>query len=164
MLEGFLEGFDWFLAVQVLGVIVGAFIAGKIVSFILYKIFQKTPFPENIEKSLVKASKYIVFFIGFLVILSILGIDLSTFIVGLGAFSIAIGFATKDIIQNFVSGLIVMGERPFKIGDKIKVKGEEGVVRKIGVRTTILEAEDGSRIILPNSFILSNIIKKAKKK
>jgi len=73
----------------------------------VFKLFQKTPFPENIENAIVKISKYVIYSIGIFIVIAFLGFDLTSLMVGLGEFSIAISFATSTIIQNLVSGLLV---------------------------------------------------------
>ena len=98
--------------------------------------------------------------------ISLLGVDLTSLIVGLGAFSIAISFATSNIIQNFVSGVLVLSDRAFVAGDEIMVriagKEYEGRVVKIGIRTTIIEAKDGDTVIIPNSAFVSNPVVRKK--
>ncbi|MEM2970724.1 MAG: mechanosensitive ion channel [Candidatus Bathyarchaeia archaeon] len=112
-----------------------------------------------------KISKYAIYIIGFFVIVSFSGFDLSSVIVGLGAFSIAISFATSTIIQNLVSGILVQADKSFKVGDEIKVLNFEGKVVKISVRTTVLETGEGHAIFIPNSVFLTNaVIRKNKKR
>jgi len=144
--------------VQLVGVVVALlsiFVAARIVPRILAKIFEKTPFPEKIESAIVRVSKYVIYVIGLFIVISILGVDITPIILGLGAFSIALSFAMRDIIQNFVSGIIVQGDKPFRKGDRIKMGAHEGRVLKIGIRTTIIEADNGDRIFIPNSLFMS---------
>lgn len=151
-----IAGINIIQVVEVIIALAATYIIAKIISRILEKIFEKTPFPEQIEKGIVKISKYTVYIIGFFVIVSFLGFDLSSVIVGLGAFSIAISFATSTIIQNLVSGVLVQADKAFKIGDEIKVLNFEGKVIKIGIRTTVLETSDGNTIFIPNSIFITN--------
>jgi small-conductance mechanosensitive channel len=131
----------------------------KIVSKVLSKVFEKTPFPEGIERGIVRVSKYVVYVIGLFVIVGVLGMDLTSLLLGLGAFSIAISFATSTIIQNLVSGIIVMGEKGFEVGDVIQVRvgGKEyrGRVTKIGIRSAVMETEEGETVFIPNSLFIS---------
>ncbi len=69
----------------------------------------------------------------------------------------------RDIIQNFVSGIIVQGDKPFRIGDRIKIRGYEGRIVKIGIRTTVIEAENGDTIFIPNSLFITNPLLKVKR-
>lgn len=96
-----------------------------------------------------------VYVVGLFVVVGVLGVDLTSVLLGLGAFSIAISFATSNIIQNLVSGLIVLGEKAFEVGDVIEVRvgGKEyrGRVVKIGIRCAVIRTEDGDTVFVPNS-------------
>ena len=151
-------GIDVFQVVSVIVALTITYITAKIVTKFLEKLFEKTPLPENIEKSIAKYAKYAVYFVGLLVIISLMGVDISSIILGLGAFSIAISFATSTIIQNFVSGALIFGDKAFKVGDTIRIQSFEGKVYKIGIRTTILEDEGGNLIFVPNSLFISNAV------
>ncbi len=76
-----------------------------------------------------------------------------------GAFSIGIGFGLQNLVNNFVSGLILLAERPIRVGDMVVVGGEEGYVRKISVRATEVETFDRANVIIPNSFFISEKVK-----
>lgn len=152
----------WFI-IEIIGIVIGTFIGSKIVSFSLRKIFDKTPFPEKVEKSIVSLSKIVTWIIGFFIVLGMIGVDLTSIVLAMGAFSIAISFAMKDIIQNLVSGVLLYADRPFKVGDSIKIKNHGGVVRKISIRSTTLKEDDGDLIIIPNTMFVTNPVKKYKK-
>ena len=149
--------------IQVIEVVVAfavTYLVTRIVSRVLAKVFEKTPFPEEIEKGIVRGVKYVLYVVGVFAAISLLGVDLTSLIVGLGAFSIAISFATSNIIQNFVSGILVLSDRAFVNGDEIMIRigGKEyaGRVVKIGIRTTLIETKDGDTVIVPNSVFVSN--------
>lgn len=147
--------------IQVIEVVLGLaiiYIAGKLASKFLFKFFQKTPFPENIENAIVRISKYAIYIIGVFVIIALLGFDLMSLIVGLGAFSIAISYATSTIIQNLVSGLLVQADKAFQIGDRIVIQGIEGKVVKISVRTTVIETKEGHWVYIPNALFMTNLV------
>lgn len=157
-------GIDITQVIEVIIALTATYLIARTVSKTLVKIFEKTPFPENIEKGFVKVSKYIVYIIGVFVMISILGVDLTSLVVGLGAFSIAISFAMSNIIQNFISGILVQADRTFKIGDEIKIQTFEGKVMKMGIRTTIIETKDGNIVSIPNSIFATNpVIRKTSK-
>jgi len=158
-----IAGFD---DVQLGGVVVAllsTYVVARIVPRILAKIFEKTPFPERIERAIVRVSKYVVYVIGLFVVISILGVDLTPLIIGLGASGIAISFAMSNIIRNLVSGIIVQGDKHFRKGDRIKIRGHEGRVVKIGMRTTVIEAENGDTIFIPNSLFMSQPMLRVKR-
>lgn len=147
--------------IQVIQVILGlaiTYISGKLIQRSLYRLFQKTPFPENVEDAIAKISKYIVYAIGIFIIIAFLGFDLTSLMVGLGAFSIAVSFAMSTIIQNLVSGLLVQADKAFRIGDKIVIQGVEGKVVKISVRTTVIETKEGHWVYIPNSLFMTNMV------
>ncbi len=149
-------GINMVQVVEIVLALAAAYIAGKLVAKSLDKVFEKTPFPENIETAIVKLSKYVIYAVAIFVVIALLGFDLMSLVVGLGAFSIAISFATSTLIQNLVSGLLVQADRAFCVGDNIEVKGIEGTVVKISVRTTVVETEKGDLVYIPNSLFLSN--------
>lgn len=79
-------------------------------------------------------------------------------IAGLGVTSIAIGFAFKDILQNWLAGVFILWRRPFQIGDQIRTKGHEGTVEQITVRSTLLKTYDGERVVVPNSDVYADTL------
>jgi small-conductance mechanosensitive channel len=155
-LDWIVFGIDMIQVIKVVLVLIIAYVSGKLISKSLFKIFQKTPFPEKVENAIVKVSKYAVYTIGVFVIITFLGFDLTSLIVGLGAFSIAISFATTTVIQNFVSGLLVQADKAFQIGDRIVIQGIEGTVVKISVRTTVIETKERHWVYIPNALFMSN--------
>ena len=162
-----IAGIDLTQVVEVVIALAATYLIARIASKTLKKVFEKTPFPESVEKGIVRAIKYVIYVVGVFVVISLLGIDLTSLIVGLGAFSIAISFAMSNVIQNFVSGILVMGDRAFIAGDEIMVRiggmNYEGKVAKIGIRTTIIETNDGNTVIIPNSAFMNNPVVRKKR-
>jgi small-conductance mechanosensitive channel len=87
------------------------------------------------------------------------GFNLSNLAILAGAFSVGIGFGLQSVINNFVSGLILLAERRIKVGDLVVVGNEEGYVRKISVRSTEVETSERARILVPNSFLITEKVK-----
>jgi small-conductance mechanosensitive channel len=104
-------------------------------------------------------TRYVVLLTGLLVIVQTVGIDLTTLNVLAGAVGIGVGFGLQNVISNFISGLIIMFERPIKIGDRIVVDDIEGDVIEIGARSTVVVTNDNIAIIVPNGkFITENVV------
>lgn len=94
-----------------------------------------------------------------IVVLAILGIDVSTLIASLGLTSLVVGFALKDIIEQTVTGILLLLIQPFHIGDQIEVEGIEGIVTVVGLRTTDLQTFDGIHVLIPNNKIYQSVIR-----
>ena len=114
-----------------------------------------THMEPSVRMSVATLFGYVTFVIAMLVGLSSAGLDLSKIALVAGALSVGIGFGLQAIVNNFVSGLILLFERPVRVGDYIKVGGSEGYVRQIRIRSTELENDDRISVIVPNSSLLS---------
>jgi len=84
--------------------------------------------------------------------------NVTAFITGLGIIGFTIGFALQNVMQNFASGIILLMQQPFKVGDEINVLGMDGQVMKIDLRTTEMQTHDGRIAIMPNADVLSHVI------
>lgn len=108
---------------------------------------------ENLLKQLVY---YAVWLIGLILAADALGFAPETVIAGLGVTGLALGFALKDVLSNFVSGLLILGLRPFRIGDEIQVADAEGRVERIDLRATNIRTYDGRLVLVPNAELFTS--------
>jgi small-conductance mechanosensitive channel len=97
--------------------------------------------------------------LGFLFALSAAGVPLDRVALITGALGIGIGFGLQDVVRNFISGLILMLERPIKVGDAIEVGSQVGTVTKIGIRSSIIRVWEGADVIVPNGHLVTNQVK-----
>lgn len=113
---------------------------------------------QGIADSIHTGVGYAGFIVAALVAVSYGGLDVTNFAIVAGALSVGIGFGLQSIINNFVSGLILLVERPIKVGDRVSVKGQEGFVRRISVRSTEIETGDKASLIVPNSDLITSAV------
>ncbi len=102
--------------------------------------------------------KYVVWFVGFMMILSVFEINITPFLAGAGIAGLAVALAAQDIISNFFGGAIITVDKPFKVGDRIKVDTYYGDVISIGPRSTRLKTLEYQIVTIPNNKITSNVI------
>jgi len=123
------------------------------------KILSRYDLDIGIRQSIATIVKYVLICLGFITILQNTNVDLSTLGILAGVIGVGIGFGLQNITNNFISGLIILFERPIKIGDRIEVNGVNGDVIKISARSTMVVTNDNITIIVPNSqFIDSAVI------
>ena len=107
----------------------------------------------------VKANKILIIFFGFAATLDIWGIKIAPIIAGLGLFGVAVALGAQDLFKNLISGVLVLVEKRFKIGDWIYVEGiTEGIVERIGFRSTVIRKFDKSIATIPNSSFAENAV------
>lgn len=110
----------------------------------------------GVRHSLSVFLQYAIVLIGLLIVLRLIGLDLTTFAVFAGAVGVGIGFGLKEIANNLVSGLLLLLERPLRSGDIVKIGDNEGTVSEIGVRAVTMKTFDNMEVIIPNSAVVSN--------
>jgi len=135
------------------------YLSAKMRSWIVRGLRTKKNIDVGISEATGSIIRYVVISIGFLMILQSAGVDLSAITVLAGALGIGVGFGLQNITSNFVSGIIILFERPIKVGDRIEVNNILGDVINISPRATTIVTNDNISIIVPNSeFISSTVI------
>ena len=134
-----------------------SFLVSKFLRFLLEEdVYHHLHLAAGIPYAISTMLHYVILLIGFFVALGALGIDLTKVTILAGAFSVGIGFGLQNVINNFVSGLILLFERPIKVGDVIEVGGNVGEVSRIGIRASVIRTADGSEVIVPNGSLISS--------
>jgi small-conductance mechanosensitive channel len=142
-----IEGLAVFLAV-----LVSAIFVSRLLRFILAEeIFPRIALPRGVPGAVDVLSRYGVLLLGFFIALAAAGVDLSKVTLLVSALGVGIGFGLQNVVNNFVSGLILVFEHPVQVGDSVEVGTIFGEVRKIGFRASVLRTPDGAEVIVPNS-------------
>ena len=118
-------------------------------------VLARTPMDPAVRESVATLIGYVAIAIAVVFALNVAGVDLSKMAFIVGALGVGIGFGLQNIVNNFVSGLIILFERPIRTGDYITIGGNEGFVRKIRIRATEMETLDHQHLIIPNSLYIS---------
>lgn len=142
-----------------IGILAASFIITSFISFLLdgkeinLKIVK---LPKGIPAAISLVIRYFILAFGFILALSVLGIDLSKFNLMAGALGLGIGFGLQNIVSNFISGIILVFERPILPGDSVEVNKLLGTVKKIGVRSSKISTYEGAEVVVPNNNLISN--------
>jgi potassium-dependent mechanosensitive channel len=134
-----------------------AFATSQFLRFLLDEdIYHHWHLARGIPQAISRMVHYAVMLVGFFVGLAVLGVDLTKVTILAGAFSVGVGFGLQTVINNFVCGLLLLFERPIKVGEIIQIDADIGEVRRIGIRACVIRTTDGSEVIVPNGTIISN--------
>ncbi len=138
--------------------IVGIFFCGYLTRTLRTRLLNRTPLTENAAAAIEKLAYYVALIMVLLYALNFVNIPLTLFAFFGGAIAIAVGFGAQHLINNFISGFILMLERPIRIGDLVDMEGIYGHIRHIGARSTRLHTAENIDLLIPNSKLLENVV------
>jgi potassium efflux system protein len=134
-----------------------SFLISRFVRFLLVEdVYPRVHLKRGLPYAISNTLHYLIVFIGFLVAVAALGFDMTKVTILVGAFSVGVGFGLQNVFNNFISGLILLFERPISIGDIIQIGDASGVVERIGIRASIIRKTNGSEVIVPNGQLISD--------
>jgi len=159
--------FNWTLTVGSLNLSIKGVVLAAVILFVTYgavrlgralldeKILQQQTMERGLKDSILTITSYLGWGFGLLLALGLLGVNATSLAVVFGALSIGIGFGLQNIFNNFISGLILLFERPIQVGDYVEIGGLWAEVKKINVRSTVVQTFDNASVIIPNSDFIS---------
>jgi small-conductance mechanosensitive channel len=160
--RGMMEGFGARLPYLLAGLIVLVmfWLLSKLIRSIFMATTRKTRMATQLRILVSRLIGVFMFVIGIFTALSVVieSFDFGQVIAGLGFTSFVVGFATKDILNNFLSGILILWQRPFNIGDYLFVGSNQGKVEHIGVRASLLRKDDGEAVLIPNGEMYSSAL------
>lgn len=153
ILEIILNFFDLSTFISIILIIISSLIVIKIGEYVLSILEKRYDLNLTAHYLFKDLFKYLVIILAITWILQLIGINIQNIVISLGIVGIAVGFASKDIVSNFISGLFVITDKQIEVGKVIEVDGQKGTIRKVGFRNTYLINQDQHRIIVPNSVL-----------
>lgn len=145
------------LLITAISVLYGSYILSTVIEmFLMSDTFEKDKLDQGTRLSIAQLIRYFLLFFGFLLAIATLGFNLTNFTIVLSALGVGIGFGLQGVVNNFVSGLILLFERPVREGDTIELQGDWSEIKKIGLRATRVMTFDQSDVIIPNSELVYN--------
>lgn len=153
ILEIILNFFDLSTFISIILIIISSLIVIKIGEYVLSILEKRYDLNLTAHYLFKDLFKYLVIILALTWILQLIGINIQNIVISLGIVGIAVGFASKDIVSNFISGLFVITDKQIEVGKVIEVDGQKGTIRKVGFRNTYLINQDQHRIIVPNSVL-----------
>ena len=147
----------WMIAVAAV-VVVAGWAVNKLSNVLIARSIRRRNGDKHVIKTSQRISGYAIYSLTGVALLGVFGVPLAALGTMVGLIGLGLSFALKDMIANFISGLLIMINRPFKIGDQIEVSGEAGTVRDIKIRASEIKTYDGRKVIVPNSTLYSNTV------
>jgi len=139
-----------------IGVVLAVWVARTLRALLREEVLPRMSLPRGVDNSVASLSYYVLLLVGLLAALSAAGFKIGQLAFLFGALGVGIGLGLQDVVKNFVSGLILMFERPVQPGDVVDISGTSGRVRAIGMRATTVRTFDGADVVVPNGMLLSD--------
>jgi potassium efflux system protein len=138
--------------------VAGAILLSRLVRFLLEEdVYPRVRLARGVPYAISTMLHYAILFLGFLIAVAALGYDMTKFTILAGAFGVGLGFGMQNIVNNFVSGLILLFERPVQVGDVIELDpATVGTVSRIGIRASIVRLSSSAEVIVPNGMLIAN--------
>jgi len=143
---------------SVISLLLVGYYGSRLVGFILGRRLEKTDLRPDVVHIFKRVAFFTILILVFITALGLLGIPLTAFAFATGALAIGIGFGAQNIINNFISGWILMAERPIRIDDFIEIDAWQGTVESVGNRSTRIRRTDGVHLLVPNSQLLERTV------
>lgn len=150
----FLQRIVWSLLILLLA----WFIAHRVRRATLHAL-RRTRLDVNFALLLGRIAYFTAVGFGLIWILQIFEVNWATLAAAVGVFGLAISLGIQDVLKSFVAGTYLLAERPFRIGDRVSVKDQTGIVEDVSVRTTTLRTDEGIRVVVPNTVVFAEVIK-----
>ena len=139
--------------------VLGVFVTRAVQRWLELTYLPATDLDAGLRNSITTIAGYFGFLLSLALAFSYLGLSLEKLTIVAGALSVGIGFGLQSIVNNFVSGLLLLWERPIRVGDQVVIGDSEGIVKRISVRSTEIQTFDRSSVIVPNSNLISGVVK-----
>lgn len=134
-----------------------SFVLSRFLRFILEEdVYPRITLAGGVPYAISTMLHYSMLLVGFLLAMTAIGVNLDRFAILAGAFGVGIGFGLQNIVNNFVSGLILLFERPVKVGDMVQLSERGGELKRIGLRASVLRTWEGAEVIVPNGKLISD--------
>ncbi|HEY8516530.1 MAG TPA: mechanosensitive ion channel domain-containing protein [Candidatus Binatia bacterium] len=131
-------------------------VLSRLLRFILEEdVYPQIALPRGVPYAISSLVHYVVLIGGSLLALAAMGLDLNRFTILAGALGVGVGFGLQNVVNNFVSGLILLFERPIQVGDTVSINNLVGEVRRIGIRSSTVRTTDGAEVIVPNANLIA---------
>jgi potassium-dependent mechanosensitive channel len=138
-------------------ILIVGYALANLLAFALRKLLlSRFPLQRGLPFTISKVTYYILLVLVFLAALVNAGMELNKFTLITGALGVGVGFGLQNVVNNFVSGLILLFERPIRVGDTVEMKGLAGIVKRIGARSSTIQTGEDAEVIVPNSNLISN--------